>query len=224
VELAIPTLMQNIPAFESGSIVRIGLNYPIMDKGEKDRGWRKELSEQELKRMVQKCREGDPRAMEALYENFKTSLFNLALRYTYNYAAAEDVIQDVFIKVFTNLHTLDDDKAFVGWLYRIAVNTCFSYLRSHKKFRQRTIPLEDIQGVYADSGPSETERAENRFLEESIQILPPRLKSVFLLHDVQGFKHLEVAQILRCSVGTSKSQLFKARKKIRKYLEIKRYM
>lgn len=223
-ELAVPILMQNILAFESGSIAQIGLNYPIMDKDEKDRGWKKELSDQELKRLVQKCREGDSRAMETLYENFKASIFNLALRYTYNYTAAEDVIQDVFIKVFTNLHTLDDDKAFVGWLYRITVNMCFSYLRSHKKFRHRTIPLEDIQGVYADSGPRETERAENRFLEESIQILPPRLKSVFLLHDVQGFKHLEVAQILGCSVGTSKSQLFKARKKIRKYLEYKRYM
>ncbi len=223
-ELTIPILMPNIPGFESGSSYRIGLNYPIMDKDEKDQGWSKELSERKLKILVQKCREGDLRSMETLYEYFKTSLFNLALRYTYNYAAAEDVIQDVFIKVFTNLHTLDDEKAFVGWLYRIAVNTCFSYLRSHKKIRQRTIPLEDIQGVVADSGPGETERAENKLVEESIQLLPPRLKSVFLLHDVQGFKHLEVAQILGCSVGTSKSQLFKARKKIRKHLENKRFL
>lgn len=220
-ELAIPTLMLFIPRFETGSSLQIGLNYPIMGSEENDRGWRKELSERELKELVKKSRDGDLQAMEVLYEYFKTSLFNLALRYTYNYAAAEDVLQDVFVKVFTNLHTLDEDKAFVGWIYRIAINTCFSYLRSHKKIRQRTIPLEDVYGVVPDAGPTAVEKTENKLLEESIQLLSPRLKSVFILHDVQGFKHQEVAQILGCSVGTSKSQLFKARKKIRKNLEIK---
>jgi len=209
-------LMPNIPDFESGSSVRIGLNYPIM--------WSKDLSDRELKELIRRSRDGDLQAMEILYEHFKSSLFSLALRYTYNFAAAEDVIQDVFVKVFTNLHTLDDDKAFFGWLYRIAVNTCLSYLRSHKMIRQRTVPLEDVHGILPDSGPSVSEKAENKLLEDSIQQLPPKLKSVFLLHDVQGFKHSEVAQILGCSVGTSKSQLFKARKKIRKLLEHKKWM
>ena len=186
--------------------------------------WQKELDDQKLKDLIQQCRNGDTLAMGTLYEHFKTSLFSLALRYTYNYAAAEDVIQDVFVKVFTNLHTLDDDKAFVGWLYRIAVNTCLSYLRSHKKLRQKTIPLEDVQGFVADAEPSATQKAETKILEQTIQKLPPRLKSVFLLHDVQGFKHQEIAHILGCSVGTSKSQLFKARKKIRKLLEHKQWM
>ena len=186
--------------------------------------WQKELSDQELKDLIQQCREGDTQAMGILYEHYKTSLFSLALRYTYNHAAAEDVIQDVFVKVFTNLHTLDNDKAFVGWLYRIAVNTCLSYLRSHKKLRQKTIPLEDVHGVVADTEPSATQKAESKILEQTIQKLPPRLKSVFLLHDVEGFKHQEIAHILGCSVGTSKSQLFKARKKIRKLLEHKQWV
>jgi RNA polymerase sigma-70 factor (ECF subfamily) len=209
-------LLQNTSRFDSGSSVKIGLNYPFM--------WQKELSDQRLKDLIQQCRDGDSQAMEILYEHFKTSLFSLALRYTYNYAAAEDVIQDVFVKVFTNLHTLDDDKAFVGWMYRIAVNTCLSYLRSHKKLRQKTIPLEDVRSVVADAEPSATQKAESKIIEQTIQKLPPRLKSVFLLHDVQGFKHQEIAHILGCSVGTSKSQLFKARKKIRKLLEQKQWM
>ena len=223
-ELTATILMENVFAFESGSSVRIGLNYPIMDNEEKERGWRKDLTDQELKELVQKSRDGDLLAMETLYGYFKTSLFSLALRYTYNHAAAEDVIQDVFVKVFTHLHTLDENKAFVGWLYRIAVNTCFSYLRSHKKIHHKTIPLDDVHGVVPDSGPSAVEKTENKLLEESIQLLPARLKSVFLLHDVQGFKHQEIAQILGCSVGTSKSQLFKARKKIRKHLEHKQWL
>jgi RNA polymerase sigma-70 factor (ECF subfamily) len=214
--VAATILMPNIPDFESGSSFRIGLNYPIM--------WSKELSDRELKELIRQSRDGDLQAMGVLYEHFKSSLFSLALRYTYNFAAAEDVIQDVFVKVFTNFHTLDDDKAFAGWLYRIAVNTCLSYLRSHKMVRQRTVPLEDVHGIVSDSGPSVYEKAENKLLEDSIQQLPLKLKSVFLLHDVQGFKHSEVAQILGCSVGTSKSQLFKARKKIRKLLEHKQWM
>ena len=209
-------LMPNIPRFAPGSSFQFGLNYPLM--------WKKELSDSELKKLIQLSSEGDLEAMGILYEHFRSSLFGLALRYTYNFAAAEDVIQDVFVKVFTNLHTLDDDKAFVGWLYRITVNTCLSYLRSHKKLRQKTIPLEDVQGIVADSAPSATQKAENKILEQTIQKLPPSLKSIFLLHDVQGFKHQEIADILGCSVGTSKSQLFKARKKIRKLLEHKQWM
>ena len=216
--------MQGVTGFESGSSFKIGLHYPIMDKEEKDQGWKKELSDQDLADLIQKSREGDLQAMGTLYEHFKTSLFSLALRYTYNFAAAEDVIQDVFVKVFTNLHTLDEDKAFVGWLYRIAVNTCLSYLRSHKKVRLRTISLEDVQGIVADRAPTEAEKTEKKLLEDCIQKLPPKLKSVFLLHDVQGFKHQEIAHILGCSVGTSKSQLFKARKRIRKHLEHKQWL
>jgi len=223
-EFAATILMQNMPSFESGSYAQIGLNYPIMDNEEKDQGWRKELSDQKLKELIQQSRDGNLQAVEILYEHFKASLFSLALRYTYNYAVAEDVIQDVFVKVFTNLHTLDEDKAFVGWLYRITVNTCLSYLRSHKKLRQKTIPLDDVQRFVADSTPTVTQKAENKALEQTIQKLPPRLKSVFLLHDVQGFKHQEIAHILGCSVGTSKSQLFKARKKMRKLLEHKQWM
>jgi RNA polymerase sigma-70 factor (ECF subfamily) len=208
-----------MPTFQShrpGSNSQIGLNYPLM--------WKKDISEQELLEWIQLSREGDLRAQGALYEHFKSSIFSLALRYTYNFAAAEDVIQDVFVKVFTSLHTLDDDKAFVGWLYRIAVNTCLSYLRSHKKLRHKTISLEDVQGILADGEPSATQKVENKILEQAIQKLPPSLKSVFLLHDVQGFKHKEIANILGCSVGTSKSQLFKARKRIRKLLEHIKWM
>jgi RNA polymerase sigma-70 factor (ECF subfamily) len=214
--LAATIQIQKIQGFGPGSSSRIGLHYPLM--------WKKELSEKELHKLIEMSRGGDILAMEALYEQFKTSLFSLALRYTYNYAAAEDVMQDVFVKVFTNLHTLDEDKAFVGWLYRITVNTSLSYLRSHKKLRQKTVSLEDVQGIVADDEPSATQKAENKILEQAIQQLSPNLKSVFLLHDVQGFKHREIAHILGCSVGTSKSQLFKARKKIRKLIEHKQWM
>jgi RNA polymerase sigma-70 factor (ECF subfamily) len=217
------TLIQNFP-FVSGSYDKIGLNCQVMDKEGKHRGWGRDLSDEEIARLVSLCREGDIQAMESIYNHFKASLFSLALRYTYNSAAAEDLIQDIFIKVFTSLHALDEDKAFIGWLYRISVNTCLSYLRSHKKWLQKTISLEEVHSYVSDESSSTPDKAANMTLEEAVQNLPPRLKSVFLLHDVQGFKHQEIATILGCSVGTSKSQLFKARMKIRRYLEKKQWL
>jgi len=211
VTVAAAALMQSIPRFGYGGYAKIGLDYLLMDK----------LSEDILVDLVSRSREGEVQAMEILYGHFKSSLVSLAFRYTYNYAAAEDLLQDIFVKVFTHLHTLDDEKAFVRWLYRVAVNTCLSYLRTHGKLSKKTIPLEEVEGVVGDPSSMDTEREANKPLEEAIHNLPTKLKSVFLLHDVQGFKHGEIAQILGCSVGTSKSQLFKARMKIRKYLEEK---
>ncbi len=171
---------------------------------------------------VRRSREGDSQAMELLYGRFKTSFFGLAYRYTYNAAAAEDILQDIFIKIFTHIHKLDNDEAFVGWAYRIAVNTCLSYLRSHKHIAQKMVPFDVVEGMAQDKGPPDHERMFYRTMEEALQGLSAKLRSVFVLHDIQGFKHEEVAQILGCSTGTSKSQLFKARMKIRQRLQKKR--
>ena len=206
--------LQSMPRIGYSSYSRIGLNYPLMDRWSND----------SLVELVRKCRQGDLRSMEILYGNFKSSLFSLAYRYTYNYAVAEDLLQDIFVKVFTNLHTLDEDEAFTGWMYRVAVNTCLSYVRTHKRVMQKTIALEEVEAFVSDPTSKDVEKESNKPLEEAIQSLPAKLKSAFLLHDVQGFKHKEIAQILGCSEGTSKSQLFKARKKIRKYLESKKLL
>lgn len=174
-----------------------------------------------LSELIKRSRDGDTQAMGAIYERFKTPLFNLAFRYTYNSAAAEDLLQDIFLKVFTHLQDLGNDEAFVGWLYRVAINTCLSYLRSKKRLLQKTISLSDVESTLYEKRNNVPEKMMSKPLDEAIQDLSTKLKSVFLLHDVQGFKHAEIAQILGFSVGTSKSQLFKARMKIRKHLEKK---
>lgn len=179
-----------------------------------------EISENLLE-WLKRSREGDHGAMELIYKHFKSSLFGLSYRYTYNAAVAEDLTQDIFVKVFTNLSLLDNDKAFIGWIYRVAVNTCLSYLRSNKKGLKKSVPFDVLEGVLNDKDAGSDEKMLNRSLEEAISILPTKLKSVFLLHDVQGFKHKEIGTILSCSTGTSKSQLFKARNKIKKYLKDK---
>lgn len=177
-----------------------------------------------LSEWLTRSRQGDSQAMGMIYEKFKTPLYNLALRYTYNPTAAEDLLQDIFIKVFTSLDTLKNKDTFVGWLYKVAVNTCLSYLRGRKRFLQRAVPFETLEGVLSASTANPSDHALSRPMEEAIQHLSTKLRSVLLLHDVQGFKHAEIAGILGCSVGTSKSQLFKARMKVRRYLQEKQLL
>lgn len=178
----------------------------------------------EEKDLIKRCREGDAGAIKALYEQYKRPLFSLVYRHTYNFEVAEDLIQDIFLKIFTNLQHLQEEGTFGGWAYRIALNTCYSYLRKKKSELQKTIPLSDVEGKVREETYEAQERIVKRPLDEAIQALPNRLKSTFLLHDVQGFKHGEIAQILGCKVGTSKSQLFKARMKIRDYLKNKQIL
>lgn len=169
--------------------------------------------------LVSRCREGDHQAMEQIYERLKAPFFGLVFRYTRDRAAAEDVLQDVFIKIFTNMDNLDKDEAFLGWAYRIAVNTGLSHVRHNKMVLRKSVPMNGINHTLGDSEADERENLIKKSLEKALGNLTSKLKSVFILHDVQGFKHHEIAQIMGCSVGTSKSQLFKARKKIRKFLQ-----
>jgi RNA polymerase sigma-70 factor (ECF subfamily) len=171
-----------------------------------------------LKDVIRRSREGDIQAMEAIYKHFNRPLFNLVYRYTYNSEMAEDLLQDIFLKVFSHLHDIRNEETFVGWIYRIAVNTCYSYLRRKKSQLQRTIPLDEVEGKIEGETYRSGDEIMKKSLDDAIQNLPDKMKSTFLLHDVQGFKHREISQMLGCSVGTSKSQLFKARMKIREHL------
>jgi RNA polymerase sigma-70 factor (ECF subfamily) len=168
--------------------------------------------------LIERSREGDHDAMESVYEKLKGRFFGVSYWYTQDQAAAEDILQDSFIKIFTNLHRLDDNQAFVSWSYRIVVNTCISYLRKAKRQTQKSVSLNSVKDFLGENISEEQEDLKKETLKKALKELPPGLRSVFILHDVQGFKHKEVAEILKCSEGTSKSQLFKARAKIRKIL------
>ncbi len=190
---------------------------PINTMSESHRSTESQMTEG-LAASVRKAARGDERAQEALYHRFKTPLFNLACRYVGDEASAEDILQEVFLKAFTHLSTLDNVDRFQGWIFRIAVNTCLSHIRSRRAERRSSVPLSRLDEVVAASAEGEADIARRRLLETAIQSLPGKLRSVFLLHDVEGFKHEEIADILGCAVGTSKSNLFKARLKLRNYL------
>ena len=163
--------------------------------------------------VIRRCQDGDTEAMEMVYIGYKSPLFNLAYRFIGNYSSAEDLTQDIFITIFTHIDRLRFPEAFNSWLYRIAVNTCMSFAR--KKGKAKEVSLHEMENTdYSE----DDENPIKGHLEQAITILPPKQKTVFLLHDVQGFTHDEIAQIMKSSEGTSKSQLFKARMKIRDYL------
>jgi RNA polymerase sigma-70 factor (ECF subfamily) len=153
---------------------------------------------------------------------FKRPVFGLELRHTMNREVAEDLLQDVFVKVFTHLHEVRDAETFPGWVFRIALNTCYSHLRQKKAQAGRDIPLSAVEARVFDERPDATEKDLKEPLERAIRSLPAGLRSVFVLHDVQGYKHEEIARLMKCSVGTSKSQLFKARMRLRVLLRARK--
>jgi len=175
-----------------------------------------------LAELVERGRDGDLTAMESLYEMFKRPVFGLIYRHTQNQAVAEDLLQDVFLKIFTHFREVRDEGTFPGWVFRIALNTCYSYLRQKKAQGDKLVSLDDLGGNVEDRASEAVEKDLRGPLEQAIRTLAPRLRSVFVLHDVQGFKHEEIARTLGCAVGTSKSQLFKARIKVREYLRAKK--
>lgn len=174
-----------------------------------------------LGRLLAQGQTGDELAMESIYGMFKVRVFQLAYRHTYNSVAAEDLLQDIFLKVFTHLGDVKKAETFPAWIYRIALNTCYTYLRGKKSKSEKTIPLSEIEGKLEEAVYDTHEKEIGKPIDDAIQILPAGLRRIFVLHDVEGFKHGEIARLLGCSAGTSKSQLFKARLKVRSHLKAK---
>jgi RNA polymerase sigma-70 factor (ECF subfamily) len=191
-----------------------------------DRDWRKTTSMPlaALSTLIKRSKEGDEGAMEKIYEHYKRPLYNLAYRYTFDRLAAEDLLQDIFVKVFSHLGEVDRDETFVAWMYRIAINTCYSYLRSRRNREARSVSLSEIEGKKEEAVYDGHEENLAGPLEEATRELPEKLRAVFTLHDVQGHTHEEIGRMLGVTVGTSKSQLFKARMRIRGFLKEKKVL
>ena len=153
-----------------------------------------------------------------VYRLMGDALYGTALRILKREAEAEDVVQETFVKFFRKAGSVGSG-AVSGWLYRVTVNRCLDRLRARKRAAEES--LEDS----ADALPAPTERAakpgsfERLDLERAVARLPERARLVFLLHDVEGYRHREVAEALGISEGTSKGQLFRARRLLRGWLE-----
>ncbi len=180
----------------------------------------------DLDALIRAARSGDGAAQESLYSLFKRRIFAVAWRHARDGAEAEDLLQDIFVKVLTHLDDVRDASTFPAWVHRIAVNTCYSHLRQVRAQGGPAVSLDDVQAAAADAPAEAQESAGDlrRPLEDAMKALPAGLRSVFVLHDVQGYKHEEIARMMGCTAGTSKSQLFKARLRLREILRSKRIM
>jgi RNA polymerase sigma-70 factor, ECF subfamily len=196
----------------------------LMSSGPKEQRKRLDISLSLLSSLIERSKAGELEAMEEIFEHYKGPLFSLIYRYTNNRQAAEDLLQDVFIKVFTHIRDVQKMETFVAWIYRIALNACYSYLRSNRTGLRQAVSLSEVEGRKEEAVYSHHEESWERFLSEAIQELPAKLRTVLLLHDVQGFKHEEISQMLGFTVGTSKSQLFKARMRVREHLRNKKVL
>jgi len=195
-----------------------------MTKDERD--WRRQPSIplSSLSALIKRSQEGDEEAMEKIYEHYRRPLFNLAYRTTFDRLAAEDLLQDIFVKIFSHLGEVDRDETFVAWMYRIAINTCYSYLRSRRSRDAHSVSLSEIEGKKEEAVYDRHEESLAGPVDEAVRKLPEKLRTVFMLHDVQGHTHEEIGRMLGFTVGTSKSQLFKARMRIREFLKEKKVL
>ncbi len=169
--------------------------------------------------LVGRIRAGDGSAFEALYRQHATRLYNLASRMMGAHGEADDLLQDIFLLAYRKIGSFRGESSLGTWLYRLAMNHCLDVLRNRQtRMGQQTDSLDEPDAPPVAS-PVPLVGAVSRIdLERAIETLPPACRAAFLLHDVEGFGHQEVGTMLGISDGTSKSQVHKARMRIRYYL------
>jgi len=171
--------------------------------------------------LLARWRRGESEAFEKLYRQHAGRLYSLAYRMSGSATAAEDLVQETFLLAHRKLATFRGESALGTWLYRLGMNQCLDYLRSRQsRMAAATDPLDGVETAGPPGRqPSAGELIPSRLdLERAIARLPEGARSAFLLHDVEGFDHREVAEILGIAEGTSKSQVHKARLRLRAYL------
>jgi len=167
--------------------------------------------------LAARCRAGDADAFEELYRQHARRLYSLVVRMIGSAQDAEDLLQEVFLQAYRKLPGFRGESTLGTWLYRLTMNHCLDHLRGRQAKMSRATASIDEESVDEPAAPDPVvPSAISRMdLERAIEALPPGSKAAFLLHDVEGFEHQEIAAILGISEGTSKSQVHKARMKLR---------
>jgi len=177
---------------------------------------------------IERARQGDETAFQALYDRHKRRVYSLCLRMTANTAEAEDLTQEAFLQLYRKIGTFRGESAFSTWLHRLSVNVVLMHLR---KKNLPVVSLEETTQVGEEDTPKKDFGAEDLSLagsidrlqlQKAVDNLPPGYRTIFVLHDIEGYEHNEIAGIVGCSIGNSKSQLHKARMKLRDLLKMNR--
>jgi RNA polymerase sigma-70 factor (ECF subfamily) len=171
--------------------------------------------------LVQSAQTGDEAAFAALYDAHAGRVYALCLRLSADPVVAGDLMQDVFVRLWERLGSYRGESAFATWLHRVAVNTVLEQGRAGRRRRLRVAISADFAGL-AESVPDaparEVDTGLRLDLEAAVLRLPPGARAVFVLHDVEGHPHAEIAALLGIAEGTSKAHLFRARRLLREML------
>jgi RNA polymerase sigma-70 factor (ECF subfamily) len=167
-----------------------------------------------LNQLIQKCKKNDTKAQSELYKLFSSKLFALCLKYSRNYAEAEDNLQDAFMTIFKKISQYEHKGSFEGWLKRIVVNTALLRYRGKGVFS--IVNEEQIEDVSIEV---EDDTIDIDFLLKSIQELPNRYRLVFNLYVLDGYSHKEIGEMLGIATGTTKSNLARARMILKNKIE-----
>jgi len=186
---------------------------------------------QTLQETIRLAQQGDAAAFEALYHLHSRRVYSLCLRMIGDSNDAEDLTQEAFLQLFRKIHTFRGESAFSSWLHRLTANIV---LMRFRKKRPLSVSLDEMtrNSEENDRPAPELGAIDMRLaglpdrvnLQGAVEQLPAGYRSIFLLHDVEGYEHNEIARLLGCSVGNSKSQLHKARRRLRELLhEVRHY-
>ncbi len=178
---------------------------------------------------IERAKQGDAEAFQALYDRHKRRVYSLCLRMTANTAEAEDLAQEAFLQLYRKIGTFRGESAFSTWLHRLSVNVVLMHLR------KKSLPVVSLEETTQGGGEEDTPKKDfgaddvalagsiDRLqLQRAVDSLPPGYRTIFVLHDIEGYEHNEIAGIVGCSIGNSKSQLHKARMKLRDLLKMNR--
>ena len=171
--------------------------------------------------LARSAAQGDMSAFEELYQRHNRRVYSICLRMTHNVSEAEDLTQEAFIQLFRKIGSFRGESAFTTWLHRLTVNQVLMHFRKRSVKSERTTEEGEtpVQIVRGTENPNRMPVLDRISLDSAIRQLPPGYRKVFLLHDVEGHEHEEIARMLGVAVGTSKSQLHKARMKLRRLLK-----
>jgi RNA polymerase sigma-70 factor (ECF subfamily) len=174
--------------------------------------------------LIARAQQGEEEAFAALFEAHKRRVYSLCLRMLGNPTEAEDLTQEAFLQLFRKIATFRGESAFSTWLHRLSVNVVLMHLRKKGLNQISLDETENSQGEpikrdYGDDDRRLVGSIDRIGLNRAIAELPPGYRTVFILHDVEGYEHNEIAEIMNCSIGNSKSQLHKARLKLREWFQ-----
>lgn len=169
------------------------------------------------RQLVKSCLKGKPGAQRELYERFAKTMLGVCYRYTKSIKDAEDVLQEGFVKVFLGIHQYKHEGSLGAWIHRIMVNTALNFLKKNKKYRDEMFFPEQPLHPVTDENP--VIHLEAKELADLVRQLPQGYQTIFNLHAVEGYSHVEIGELLGISDGTSRSQYARARALLISWLE-----